>query len=133
MSAGAFELELAARLESVRELSELLEQMMAKRYPGNRRASELALAVVEAFTNIVRHNRPSAPVSIRIDALPGEISVTLRDDGHAFDMTALPAVLPADPLAETGRGRYLIGAFCEHFEYRREGDNNLHVLARKLD
>ncbi|WP_168211785.1 ATP-binding protein [Ruania zhangjianzhongii] len=70
-------------------------------------ASDVRLATEEVFVNILQHGyggRPG-PVSVRIDATPARITVTLTDEAPAFD----PAELPTPDLATGGEHRALGG------------------------
>ena len=51
-------------------------------------ASQLALAVDEAFTNLIHHAPANPVVRLELSARPGEVHVVLTDTGAPFDFEA---------------------------------------------
>lgn len=96
----------------------------------------LLLAVMEAFNNICAHGGTRAPkpdVVVHIAGGAGTVTVTLSDDGDAFDpmanaalalAVAEPADDPHDPLAESGRGLSILTQCADRLSYRREAGRN---------
>lgn len=84
---------------------------------------KISMAVRETIVNAVVHgNRYNAhkKVHLQVSRTPGELAVTVTDEGNGFDLASLP-----DPLAEenllhqSGRGILLIRAFVDDFHMRR--------------
>ncbi len=133
MSATArLELMLEPRLSSVERLLEALHGLPCGRSSAAEAAPGIALAASEALTNIVRHGLPLRAIAVSIEALDDRIVVEMRDSGRAFDMCTAPARLPADPLAEHGRGLFLIRESLDACAYRRVGAENLHRFEKRI-
>ncbi|MBI3448398.1 MAG: ATP-binding protein [Acidobacteria bacterium] len=82
----------------------------------------LSLALHEATVNAIKHgNRldSSKTVSVIFQMRPGELEVTIRDQGNGFD-----AARPEDPRAArnlektNGRGLFLMRSFMDRVEFR---------------
>ncbi len=99
---------------------------------------ELVVAVNEAASNIIRHGFEGQPADItvvvahKVDA----VTVTLRDQGPAFDPADAPRPDTSLPLAKRpfgGMGVALIRELCDGLDYRRDaGDVNALRLLKKL-
>jgi anti-sigma regulatory factor (Ser/Thr protein kinase) len=101
-------------------------------------ASAIRLATEEVFSNILQHgygNQPG-PVTIRVDAAPERITVTLTDMAPAFDPGSV-----ATPGLDTGWAERGIGGLGWHLvhqvmdEVRREPGaqgGNVYTLVKKL-
>jgi serine/threonine-protein kinase RsbW len=81
------------------------------------------LLASEAFTNAVEHScahDARQTVTIEMWEHAGGVRVRITDTGAGFDH--LPdASLPADPLAEGGRGLYLIQTLAQQVTYDLDG------------
>jgi anti-sigma regulatory factor (Ser/Thr protein kinase) len=86
------------------------------------------LALTEVLTNILRHSGGQAPIRVRHRASPDRLDVLIVSDGVAFDMSRADATLPAELLAEGGRGLFLIRECVSGLRYRRHAGWNLHRL-----
>lgn len=91
------------------------------------------LAVVEIAGNVVEHAAGGAaePVQLvlRVAVHPDRLEARLRDDGTVALVDLARAQLPADPLAESGRGLALALA-SGRLTYAREGGANVWCLVR---
>lgn len=93
------------------------------------------IAVVEAFTNAVRHAHRDQPLETPIcleAVLDGDV-LTLKvcDRGAPFDLEHYFRHLPPSSTeAEGGRGLRLIRDIADQLSYRRDGDrgNCLHIV-----
>lgn len=114
-------MELDAELYSAAELRHLLREMCAKSAVDEDSAGELELAAVEAFNNGVQHGVQPGCGRIRACVCVSDQAgaVELQYPGAPFDPT--PPRLP-DPLAQRGRGRYVMTALTDRVEYEfRDG------------
>lgn len=132
-------LDLEPRLTSLERLSAALEAIgcyhdapSALRTGAAAALRALALAGGEALTNVVRHGAARRPVRVILEGFADRITLQMRDDGPPFDMFRGPAALPADPLAETGRGLFLIRESVDELAYRRVRGENVHTMTVKL-
>lgn len=78
----------------------------------------------ELIGNVVRH--AAGPIEVRLDWLADEAVLSVRDWGSAFDFDPK---LPRDPLAETGRGLYIICALAEHLDIEPANDRGKVIRA----
>ena len=126
------ELALEPRLSSTGRLLEALQALPCRQSCVAQQAPGLALAAAEALTNIVRHGLPLRAISASVEVSDDRVVVELRDSGREFDMCGGAAELPPDPLAEHGRGLYLIRESVDACGYRRAGAENVHRLEKLI-
>lgn len=100
------------------------------RYSGDRDllAYSLNLALTEAVVNAIEHAGPNGPehkVHVHIRLADEDLRMTVCDQGHGFDLDALPPP-SLDEMLERGRGLFLIRNLMDSVaSYRTE---NGHVL-----
>jgi PAS domain S-box-containing protein len=97
---------------------------------------QVVLAVDEACTNALRHSGSEAELEIGLGFEADDLVVQVRDHGRGFDTTRYDPEKAPDPLANDGRGLYLIGRLMDRLELR--SDDGLMVrmhksLARRPD
>ncbi len=84
---------------------------------------KISMAVREAVVNAVVHgNRYNShkKVRLQVSRTPGELDVTVSDEGNGFDPASLPDPLAQENLLhQSGRGILLIRAFVDDFQVRR--------------
>lgn len=97
------------------------------------RFNRLRLALVEAFSNVVRHahqNRPNLPILIRLEVIEEKIAIEIWDYGEGFD---IETYLPPNPnnMQISGYGWLIIKQLMDRVEYRlqdtRDGRNCLRL------
>jgi anti-sigma regulatory factor (Ser/Thr protein kinase) len=88
-----------------------------------RSGDDMALVLAELISNIVRHGGPCRDIRVGLLVSRDQLVATVADNAAPFDMTALPAQLPEDLLAESGRGLWLIRQCLDDFKYRRTACN----------
>ncbi len=94
----------------------------------------LDLALEEMATNIIKYgyDEPGMHIiEIEIEFGPRELTLTLVDDGHAFDPLQAPspdAEASEEEREVGGVGIYLIQNMVRSMRYRREGDRNVLVI-----
>ncbi len=94
----------------------------------------LDLALEEMATNIIKYgyDEPGMHIiEIEIEFSPRMLTLTLIDDGHAFDPLEAPS--PDEEATEEERevggvGIYLIRNMVRSMRYRREGNHNILVI-----
>jgi anti-sigma regulatory factor (Ser/Thr protein kinase)/ligand-binding sensor protein len=91
---------------------------------------DVVLAIEEACTNAIRHSGSLEDVDIRL-AFDGQvIEVMVRDHGQGFDASLFnPDELP-DPMAEGGRGLFLISRLMDHLDIETEDGCALRMRLR---
>lgn len=100
----------------------------AARWPG------LELVVVEALNNAVEHGlaaRPGATLALTVRWHGDELAVAVRDPGR-FEPGPDWGELPADPLAEGGRGGFLIRSGTDAAEHRNDATGHTLTLRWRL-
>ncbi|MCV3216258.1 anti-sigma regulatory factor [Plectonema radiosum NIES-515] len=90
----------------------------------SRLSSRLRLALVEAYSNAVRHahkDQPNAPVLIRLELKDQDIALEVWDRGEGFDMSTY---FPPDPLdkQEGGYGWLIMHRLMDKVEYQLQSD-----------
>lgn len=128
----------ATGMQDLPALATALERACAQAGADADAASAVRLATEEVLTDIFRHGYGDGPgtVAIRIDAAPGQITITLADQAPAFDPASVAAPdLDADwverPLG--GLGWHLVHRMMD--EVRREPGpqgGNVFTLVKKL-
>ncbi len=94
-----------------RELQSLLE---SARWPGD--VEGVVLAVHEALMNSQRHAGGATSATVGLDG--PAVVVEVRDSGPGFDVDR-HARVPPDPMAERGRGLWLISQLADSWDVRR--------------
>ena len=85
-TAAGFELEVAARAESVPLVRHALRGLLSTLAVGDARTADIALAVTEACTNVVLHAYTKDPGAMEVHAVErtGELEVMVRDHGSGM-------------------------------------------------
>jgi serine/threonine-protein kinase RsbW len=115
----------------------LQEFWSAARLPPSQ-APNFELALEEVFANIVMHgSRPGRPATVEVSLALAEagVSMTVEDDGPAFDPLQLPAPDAAASLADRpvgGLGVFLVQRVMDSVSYRRVGTRNRLTLTRSV-
>lgn len=100
---------------------------------------DINLAVEEVFCNVVRHGYQDAAAHEIVVCLlleDGLLSVSVEDDGVAFNPLEAPAPVLDGPLDERpvgGLGVHLIRSVADDVKYRREGNRNHLVLKKRME
>lgn len=96
------------------------------------------IALVEIFTNAVRHahrNYPEeTPIEITLDWQADRLELQVWDQGQPFDLPAHLQTLP-DRIAldrESGRGLKIITEVADQVSYTRHHDRNCFTMIRYL-
>jgi serine/threonine-protein kinase RsbW len=94
-------------------------------------ARDLATAVVEAVNNCLEHGYTLVPgdVAVALDDFADRIVVTVSDHGHG--LPPLPASAAPDPLAERGRGSWIMQQTCDEVRHEIQGDAQSVVLVKR--
>lgn len=97
--------------------------------------SNWQLVLSEAVVNAIRHGcaeRPGGEITVAWQAAEGEVRLIVEDPGKGppKELTGKPA-LPRDPLAEHGRGLFLIRSFADDWRHwRSESGYRLEIIKR---
>lgn len=115
------ELELESTLDSV-DLADQTAMEMARKVGFNEDdQNSISMAVRECMVNAVAHgNKYNArkKVYLKLEAMPGTLTVTIGDEGDGFNENEVPDPLAQENLLrQSGRGLLLMRAFmdeCDH-------------------
>ena len=81
---------------------------------------QVVLAIDEACTNAVRHSGTMEDLEVELGFTDGELVVEVRDHGRGFDTTRFDPRRVPDPLANEGRGLYLMQRLMDDLELRSD-------------
>lgn len=131
-------LELHATPEEVMRAVEAVQAFGRERRLGEREIFGLALAVEECGSNIVDHAylRDSRQTfQLSLEYIGSVLTIELRDHGPEFDPTREHArpVTDDDSRPPGGWGIPLVRHYIDEIQYRREADENVLRLTRKVD
>ena len=83
-------------------------------------AAYVELAVSEGLANAIVHGHDRdarRPLRVEIECADDTFTALVHDEGPGFTLATV--ALPADPLAEGGRGIFLMRELMDEVEYRR--------------
>jgi serine/threonine-protein kinase RsbW len=96
----------------------------------------IGMSVRESVTNAIQHGNKldqNKKVDICYDVQPGQLGITVRDEGAGFLIDQLPNPLdPENLLKPSGRGIFYIRSFMDEVEYtsRAEGGTEVHMVKK---
>ena len=89
-----------------------------------RQSNRLRLALVEAYSNVVRHahkGQPNLPVLIRLELKNRDIALEIWDHGQGYDLSTYLAPTPNDR-QESGYGWLIMNRLMDKVEYQLQID-----------
>jgi anti-sigma regulatory factor (Ser/Thr protein kinase) len=102
---------LSADVESVRIARTGVREWLEAHRLVPDRADDLLVAITELATNAVRAARTA--MEVRAWATPEAVFVEVTDDGAGFDPSIPHTARELDPLAERGRGLFLVASLAD--------------------
>jgi serine/threonine-protein kinase RsbW len=98
-----------------------------------RQSSRFRLALVEAYSNVVRHahkDQPETPVLLRLELSDREVKLEIWDYGKGYDISGYSSPNPEDK-REGGYGWLIINRLMDSVEYclKVDGGNCLKLQA----
>ena len=90
----------------------------------SRQSSRLRLALVEAYSNVVRHahkEQPNLPILLRLEFKERDIALEIWDYGTGFDMSTYFPPNP-DDRQEGGYGWLIMNRLMDKVEYQLQVD-----------
>ncbi|MBD0343767.1 MAG: anti-sigma regulatory factor [Coleofasciculus sp. Co-bin14] len=85
-----------------------------------RQSNRLRLALVEAYSNVVRHahkDQPNLPILMRLELKERDIALEIWDHGTGFDLSTYLPPNPEDK-QESGYGWLIMNKLMDRVEYR---------------
>jgi serine/threonine-protein kinase RsbW len=132
-------LELQATPQEVMRAVEALQAFGQQRQLGEREVFGLALALEECGSNIVEHayrHDPGQRFRVSIEHAGRAVIIELRDHGPEFDPTKENVKSRAADEGERppgGWGLSLVRHYMDEIQYRRQGDENVLRLTKRLN
>jgi serine/threonine-protein kinase RsbW len=97
-----------------------LEIELGDQIDWSRQSSRLRLALVEAYSNVVRHahrERPNLPVLIRLELKDRDLALEIWDYGEGYDIESYLAPNP-ESKQEHGYGWLILNRLMDRVEYQ---------------
>jgi serine/threonine-protein kinase RsbW len=118
-------------------LLESLKIEIGDQIDWTRQSSRLRLALVEAYSNVVRHahrNQPDLPVVVRLELRDRDLAIEIWDHGQGFDISNYLAPSP-EMMQEHGYGWLILNRLMDRVEYQLQvnGQNCLKLQANLLE
>lgn len=100
-----------------------------------KQSGRLRLALVEAYSNVVRHahrDQPQVPVIMRLEWSDGTVRLEVWDRGDGYDLETYLAPSPED-FQDGGYGWLILNRLMDKVEYRLQmGGQNCLILETTL-
>ena len=96
------------------------------------------LVLEEMVTNVIKYAEPKAGdphVAVHLDLVSRQLTVTLIDNGPAFNPLLHPDVDTTTPIEDReigGLGIHLVKKLVDHLEYHRRENQNHLILVKKF-
>ncbi|MEQ8385116.1 MAG: anti-sigma regulatory factor [Coleofasciculus sp. D1-CHI-01] len=97
-----------------------LEVALGDSVDWQHQSSRLRLALVEAYSNVVRHahrDQPNLPILIRLELKERDIALEIWDHGKGYDITNYNQPSP-EAKQESGYGWLIMQKLMDRVEYR---------------
>jgi serine/threonine-protein kinase RsbW len=126
-------IELGNRLEELARLTQWIEECCDRHQISDKTRFHMELVLEEAVTNVTSYafkdNPGNHTLKIDLAIKPEEISITLQDDGIAFNPLGAKSPDMVDSIEDAqigGLGIHLIRSYTKLVDYfRNDGTNNL--------
>jgi len=131
-------LTVTSDLANVREVQTWFTSIPHQRDPEfawvDEQIMPLCLALIEGFTNTVRHAHahlpPETPIEIDVSFCPDRIEIRIWDHGFPYEIGKIQAPDP-DTYPEGGFGWSIIEKITDQLSYERFDDRNCLFLMKK--
>jgi serine/threonine-protein kinase RsbW len=131
------ELRVKADLAEIEQVRDFLRQGMCGIIIEEEETIKLELALHEIFVNIVLHAYPKGDgdVTIRIRSDGAIFCIEIRDRGMPFNPDEMPPIDLEKKIqmgTRGGLGIYLIKTLMDKLSYRRDGDENVLTVCKRM-
>lgn len=132
------QLQLENSYDAIPEASEALARFLELEGAGESAQYLARLALEELVTNIVKYGYDDHErhiIHLEARTTDGVFSLSLTDDGHAFNPCEAPAPdtsLPADERPIGGLGLFLVRNMADSMSYERRDDLNIVTVTKAL-
>lgn len=95
---------------------------------------DILLCLQEAMKNAVRFSDSMEDIGVRVRLFDHSVQLVVRDHGRGFDHGSPPphrtTIEPPDPLADSGRGLFLIAQLMDEFALVSDDGAEVRMLKR---
>jgi anti-sigma regulatory factor (Ser/Thr protein kinase) len=134
----AVELLLLTGQSEIQQLHDKLEALALETGIPQEHLHKVQLAAEEYLTNVFKYafdQQGSPHVKVRLQLENGELCLEFEDEGRPFNLLEHPApdlTVPLDQRPVGGLGIHMIRQSMDRVEYRRSGDKNIVVMAKRI-
>lgn len=111
---------LDSTLETVNSAEEAATRIAGEAGFADDEIMKISMAVREAAVNAVLHGNaydPAKKVTLDFERTPGNLVITIRDQGKGLDVNSIPDPLsPENLMKSSGRGIFLIRSFMDEVQ-----------------
>ena len=131
------ELKVKADLAEIERVRDFLRQMMHGIINAEEETMKLELALHEIFVNVVMHAYPNGNgnMTIRVRSDEDTFCIEIRDRGIPFNPEEIPPV-DLDKKIQMGTGGglgiYLFKTLMDEYSYKRDGDDNVLTICKRI-
>lgn len=131
-------LTISNQLEQLTQVAVFVEELCEELGQGAELVFNLNLVLEEAMTNVIMYAFPERgehQIELTAQTADGVLSLTVQDDGLAFDPTAVPeadVTLSAEERPIGGLGIFLIRQIMDEVSYQRMQDKNVLTMKKTL-
>ena len=131
------ELRVNAELAEIERVRDFLRQSMHGIIIAEEETIKLELALHEIFVNVVMHAYPKGEgaVAIRIRCDGVAFYIEIRDRGIPFNPEDIPPIDLEKKIqlgTRGGLGIYLFKTLMDEYSYRRDGDENVLTICKRM-
>ena len=131
-------IELRYDFSELERLYEVVTRFLQTHGQSTKFINTVNLVLEEMVTNVIKYAEPKTGdphVSVLLDLVSRELTVTLIDNGPAFNPLDHPDVDTTAPIEEReigGLGIHLVKKMVDHIEYHRRDQQNHLILVKKF-
>jgi len=131
------ELRVKADLAEIERVRDFLRQRMHGIIIAEEETMKLELALHEILVNIVMYAYPDGEgdVTIRIRSDEGNFCIEIRDRGIPFNPDEIPPIDLEKKIqlgTRGGLGIYLFKTLMDEYSYKRDGDENVLTIRKRI-
>jgi anti-sigma regulatory factor (Ser/Thr protein kinase) len=124
--------EVAPEASHLCSARERLRDYLRSHCPDARVVADVVLRLEEACTNVIRHSGTCEAMQVAVRFDDDALVCRVRDRGHGFDIESFdPEVVP-DPLANEGRGLFIISRIMDELRLRLDGGLEVEMVKREV-
>ncbi len=115
---------------TVRAVRRALDEVLREAGFAQSVRDELAVAVTEACSNVIRHSGTTEPYRVLIDVNEDRCRIEILDCGRGFDPEAVPAMVRPD--ADGNRGLLIMRALVDHLHVEAVRPRGMKITMLKM-